>query len=136
MAIGYFSLIFTIIHFPIFYIIIPQSIIGIGIGLFSSPNQTAIMKSVEKKDLGIAAGTLSTMRVVGQSISIALLSAILLLFIPPLILNPILSQKSLTITSAIKNDFETGMNTAFVVSAILCILGAIISSIRGREIKS
>jgi EmrB/QacA subfamily drug resistance transporter len=133
MAIGLISLVFIITYLNIIYIIISQSIIGFGIGLFSSPNQTAIMKSVEKRDLGIASGTLSTMRVVGQSISIALLSAILGAFISSSVLNPVLSHQTVTITAIIKASFEMGMHTAFIVSAIICIFGAMISLIRGRE---
>ncbi len=136
MAFGYFALILTIMYLPIIYIIISQFIIGVGIGLFSSPNQTAIMKSVEKRDLGIAAGTLSTMRVMGQSISIALLSAILLLFIPSSVLNAILDQISISVPPITKVEFEMGMHTAFVVSAILCMFGAITSLVRGKEISN
>ncbi|NHJ20377.1 MAG: DHA2 family efflux MFS transporter permease subunit [Candidatus Lokiarchaeota archaeon] len=133
MAVGLFSLVFIITYLNIIYIIISQSVIGFGIGLFSSPNQSAIMKSVEKRDLGIASGTLSTMRVIGQSISIALLSAILAIFIPPYVLNPVLSHQTIVITSSIKASFEMGMHTAFIVSAIICIFGALISMVRGKE---
>ena len=134
MALGLFSLVFIITYFDIIFIVISQFIIGFGIGLFSSPNQSAIMKSVEKRDLGIASGTVQTMRVVGQSISIALLSAILVIFLPSSILNPVLSHQIVSITSSIKANFEMGMHTAFIVSAIICIFGAIVSMVRGKEI--
>ena len=134
MAIGFFSLVLIIMYLPIIYILFSQFIIGIGIGFFSSPNQSAIMKSVEKKDVGIAAGTLSTMRVVGQSISVALLSAILASFISYSVLNPILSNDIKSISLAIKIQFELGMHFAFIFSACICIFGAIISLIRGKEI--
>jgi MFS family permease len=133
IAIGLFSLIIIITFFDIIYIIFSLFIVGLGVGLFSSPNQSAIMKSVERKDLGIASGTSSTMRVVGQSISIALLSAILVVFIPSTILNPILAHQGISINSTIQSEFEIGMHTAFIVSAIFCILGAVISMIRGKE---
>jgi MFS family permease len=133
IAIGLFSLIIIITYFDIIYIIFSLFIVGLGFGLFSSPNQSAIMKSVEKKDLGIVAGTSSTMRVVGQSISIALLSAILVVFIPSTILNPVLAHQGISINNTIQSEFKIGMHTAFIVSAIFCILGAIISMIRGKK---
>ena len=136
MAIGLFSLIYIIMYLNIVFIIISEFILGFGIGLFSSPNNSAIMKSVEKRDLGIASGTLSTMRVVGQSVSIALLSAILVVFIPSSLLNPILSHQAVSVGSTIKTQFELGMHSAFIVSAIICIIGAITSLIRGKEVTN
>lgn len=133
MAFGLIILIFTIVYFPIVFILLSLSILGVGIGLFSSPNQSAIMKSVEKKDLGIAAGTLSTMRVVGQSVSVALLSAILVVFIPSTILNIILSLGTIAIDATIRSQFLSGMLASFVAAIIICALGAIISMIRGKE---
>jgi predicted MFS family arabinose efflux permease len=40
--------------------------VGTGFALFSSPNMNTIMSSVQKNQLGLASGTASTMRVVGQ----------------------------------------------------------------------
>ncbi len=40
--------------------------IGIGMGLFQSPNNSAIMGSVNKNQLGIASGLLSSTRTLGQ----------------------------------------------------------------------
>ncbi len=50
--------------------------IGIGIGLFSSPNNSAVMGSVPRENLGVASGILSLTRTVGQTTGIAILSAI------------------------------------------------------------
>ncbi len=50
--------------------------IGIGIGLFSSPNNSAVMGSVPRENLGVASGILSLTRTVGQTTGIAILSAV------------------------------------------------------------
>lgn len=50
----------------------PLIIIGIGQGVFSSPNSSAILGSVPQRRLGTAAGTLAQMRSNGQVIGIAL----------------------------------------------------------------
>lgn len=42
---------------------------GFGFALFSSPNMNTIMSSVEKRQLGTASGTASTMRIIGQMVS-------------------------------------------------------------------
>ena len=50
--------------------------IGIGVGLFQSPNNSAVMGSVPRENLGVASGLLSLTRTVGQITGIAVLSAI------------------------------------------------------------
>ena len=49
--------------------------IGIGMGIFQSPNNSAIMGAVPKERLGIASGLLSITRTLGQTTGIALLGA-------------------------------------------------------------
>ena len=46
-------------------------------GLFSSPNTSAVMGCVRKEQLGVASGTLATMRTVGQSLSLAVMGALM-----------------------------------------------------------
>ena len=65
---------------------------GIGFGLFSSPNSNAIMSSVEKRHLGVASGVVGTMRMVGQMMSMGIAMMLISLFISgnrQLILQPI-----------------------------------------------
>jgi len=50
--------------------------IGIGIGVFSSPNNSAVMGAVPQTRLGVASGLLSVTRTLGQSTGIAVLGAI------------------------------------------------------------
>ncbi len=50
--------------------------VGIGLGLFQAPNNSAIMGAVPRERLGIASGLLSITRIVGQTVGIALLSAL------------------------------------------------------------
>ncbi|MFW9971014.1 MAG: MFS transporter [Candidatus Odinarchaeota archaeon] len=135
MAFGFTLLILVIEFLPLIFIIVTQFFIGIGIGFFSSPNQSAIMNSVEKRDHGIASGTLSTMRVVGQSISVALLSAILTLFMPVTILNSILSHKEIIIDPLIKVEFINGMQAVLTISIIICLIGALFSFLRGKSVS-
>jgi MFS family permease len=50
--------------------------IGIGIGVFQSPNNSAIMGAVPRSQLGIASGLLSITRTLGQTTGIAALGAL------------------------------------------------------------
>ena len=53
--------------------------IGLGFALFSSPNNNAIMGAVEKKHYGTASSLLATMRLMGQSTSMAVVTMIIAL---------------------------------------------------------
>jgi len=48
-ALGLFFLIFLTEATPIWYLVVALIILGIGFGLFSSPNTNAIMSSVDKR---------------------------------------------------------------------------------------
>lgn len=51
-------------------------LVAIGIGLFQSPNNSAIMGAVPHSRLGVASGLLSITRTMGQTVGIALLGAL------------------------------------------------------------
>ncbi len=50
--------------------------VGIGVGLFQSPNNSAIMGSVPRERLGITSGLLAITRSLGQTVGIAVLGAV------------------------------------------------------------
>jgi EmrB/QacA subfamily drug resistance transporter len=128
---------FVLMALPVQFILVSQAILGTGSGLFSSPNQSAIMGSVDRKDLGIASGTLATMRVMGQSMSVAVLSTVVGLFIPAAILNPILEQAiGVTVTISVQHLFMHGFLASLMLSAILCYAGSLSAMMRGTETRS
>ena len=65
---------------PIPFIITVLVIVGLGFSLFSSPNMNTIMSSVEKHQYGEASGISSTMRVLGQMVSMTLATLFFALF--------------------------------------------------------
>jgi len=66
------------VHTLSLYLLIPMLMItGTGFALFAAPNNNAIMSSVEKKHYGLAASLLSTTRLVGQVLSVAMMNLIL-----------------------------------------------------------
>jgi EmrB/QacA subfamily drug resistance transporter len=99
-------------------------LMGIGFGLFSSPNSNAIMSSVEKKHLGVASGVVGTMRMVGQMLSMGIAMMILSVYI---------GQQQ--ITPETYPRFVTGMRTGFTIFSVLCILGIFASLARNSKLK-
>ena len=97
------------------------SLLGLGFALFSSPNTNAVMSSVEKRFYGVASGTLGTMRLIGQTLSMAVAMLILTLYLGGVQITP--EQYPL---------FLEGARTVFRVFSALCFLGVFASLVRGR----
>src|SRR5208283_3807198 len=113
-------------------VILRLVVIGIGFGLFSSPNTSAVMGSVRQEKLGVAAGTLGTMRFMGQSIGLALLGAVMAATLPTEALLAVFagltSQGSLAVT-----QFVVGMRNFFLIAAGIGAIGTLASTTRGQE---
>ncbi len=120
MAVGLILLIRIGQGTPVSLIVPCLLMLGFGYGLFSSPNMNAIMSSVEKKFYGIAAGSVATMRLLGQMFSMGIATLILALFIGRVEIAPHLYPA-----------FIKSVKTAFIIFAILCCGGIILSLARG-----
>ncbi len=98
------------------------AVLGLGFGLFSSPNVNAVMGSVEKRHYGVASATLGTMRLVGQTMSMG---------IAMMILGALVGR--IQITAANQGSFLQGTRTGFVIFAALCFAGVFASLARGNR---
>jgi EmrB/QacA subfamily drug resistance transporter len=96
-------------------------VLGLGFGFFTSPNTNAVMSSVDRKFYGVAAGTLGTMRLTGQALSLGLVLLLFSLYIGKVQITP----SSYTV-------FLKAMKIAFSISAALCFAGIFASIARGR----
>jgi EmrB/QacA subfamily drug resistance transporter len=103
------------------FILASLLVLGLGFAFFSSPNTNAVMGSVDRKFYGVASGTLGTMRLTGQTFSMAI---VLLLFS--------LYMGQVQITVQYYPLFLESMRTAFIVMAALCFGGIFASIARGR----
>lgn len=72
MMIGLFAFSFLDKDTSFYLIGINLAFIGLGFGLFASPNNNAIMGAVEAKFYGVASSILAVMRLTGQAISMSL----------------------------------------------------------------
>jgi EmrB/QacA subfamily drug resistance transporter len=93
---------------------------GLGFGLFSSPNTSAIMGSVEKRFYAVASATTGEMRLIGQMLSIGIAS---------LVIAVVMGQVEITPDRypAFLQAFRLGM----LVFAALCAVGIVASMARG-----
>ncbi len=94
-------------------------ILGLGFGLFASPNTSAIMGSVERKFYGVASAMVSTMRLLGQMFSMGLALMVFALFIGNAQITPVQYPALLD-----------SIRTVFVVCTILCFAGIFASLAR------
>jgi EmrB/QacA subfamily drug resistance transporter len=105
---------------PIVVIIAGLAILGLGYGLFSSPNTNAIMSSVEVRYLGLASSMVSTMRAIGQMLSLA---------IAMLVFSAVIG--TVRITPDVYPDLQKSVNIAFLVFFIIGLIGIAASYARG-----
>lgn len=112
----------TLKHCSTVLVVIPLAIGGFGFALFSSPNTNAINARIRPEERGMGNAILSTMRTVGQSLSMCIVT---------IIVNIRLGDMSL---QAVPGDVLIGtIRTCFVVFACLCVIGTIISAVRSGE---
>jgi hypothetical protein len=94
--------------------------LGLGYALFSSPNTNAIMSSVDEQHLGTASGMVATMRSIGQMLSMAIAMLCFSLFLG-----------AAAISAANHMQFMASVKTAFLIFALLCMVGIVASYARG-----
>jgi MFS family permease len=105
------------------------ALVGFGLGLFTSPNNSSVLGSVPRPRLGSASATVAQMRITGQVLGVAVGAAILASRIqdhtrelarnlPP----PLVRRDALILS----------IHDAFYVAAAICVLGALASMIRAR----
>jgi EmrB/QacA subfamily drug resistance transporter len=61
---------------PLYLVVLAMILQGFGMGLFSSPNMNAIMSSVPPKEAPTASASQATMRTIGQTMSLGLLTLV------------------------------------------------------------
>ena len=124
-AAGLVLLCFIRVNTPNYLIVLLLIMMGIGFGLFSSPNSNAIMSSVEKRHLGVASGVVGTMRMVGQMMSMGIAMMLISLYIGKQTINP-----------ATYPGLMSGMRTGFLIFSILSVFGIFASLARNEKLAN
>jgi EmrB/QacA subfamily drug resistance transporter len=109
-------------------------IVGIGSGMFNSPNTAAMMGSVAPHRRGIAAGARVLVQNTGAVISIAFVLAIVTSAVPKKVLFSVFSGIANHISTAQLNPFITNMHTALWCLTAVSLVGAVISAARPKEV--
>ena len=121
-ALGLFLFIFLNGTTPLWYIIAVLVILGLGFGLFSSPNTNAIMSAVEKRYYGVASGINGTVRLLGQMFSMGIAMMIFALVIG-----------QVEITPQYYPQFTQSLHWAFILFTVMCLAGIYFSLARGKN---
>jgi len=106
---------------PLWAIAAALALLGFGFALFSSPNTNAVMSSVQKPVYGVAAGTLATMRMTGQTLSIGVAMLVFALVVG-----------KVQITPEYYPQFLMSVNISFAIFSVLCVGGVFSSLTRGN----
>jgi EmrB/QacA subfamily drug resistance transporter len=97
---------------------------GIGMGMFGSPNNSALMGSVSPKNRGSASGILATVRNLGMVTGLGMIS---------LIYNSAIQKSSLNDISKYASAFKDTMPIIIIISIIAIIFTSLRKSVRGTN---
>jgi MFS family permease len=122
VIVGIIPLVFLDSSYPIYLIAVSFGIIGLGTAFFSSPNIRAIMSSVPKSSLGIAAGLEGTMRTIGQTLSFGVLTVVFAVIIGDVVITPIYYP-----------HFITSARIICIIFLILALVSMMFSILRGKR---
>lgn len=115
---------------PRINIIIALIVLGLGSGLFQTPNNSAIMGSVPPNRRGIASGLLASMRNIGMVFGVAISGAV---FTGRLnYLTEYLSGQGLAGNQLKVEAFTGAMHLAYIVSTLIAAAAVVTSLIRGQ----
>jgi len=115
-SMGLLGLSFIVEDTPLSWVVLFLVLLGCGLGLFSTPNTTVIMGSVDRHNYGVASSLLATMRNTGMMVSMGIVMIFFSLMLGSTSINPEMSQ-----------GFLASMQLIFLVFFVLTLLGAVIS---------
>ncbi len=102
-------------------IVTALAVTGLGSALFSSPNTNAVMASVDREDYGVASSVLATMRSIGNTLSMAVVTAAATAL-----------MSDATLMEASHEDMIIMMRISFSIFSLFCAAG-IFFSIKGKK---
>jgi EmrB/QacA subfamily drug resistance transporter len=117
-------------------VLAPLAILGLGGGLFWSPNTSAAMGAAPVARLGVASATLSTLRNVGFLMSYALAIAVAAKSLPPQVMNALFLHAGVQLGAPDMAAFTTGMSHALHLSFGLSLVAALVSSLRPQPARA
>jgi DHA2 family multidrug resistance protein-like MFS transporter len=103
---------------PVWRVAASAAVVGVGVGVFASPNNNAVFAAARQEDLGVANGMLGTTRNLGVTLGVSFAGLVLVLGAPG---------------HAFPSgpDFAAAMRAPLLLAAGFAVLGAVLSSLRG-----
>lgn len=120
-SVGLLILSFIGMETSITYILVGLTVLGIGFGLFSSPNTNVVMGSVDRKVYGTASAMLGTMRNTGMMLSMAIAS---------LTIHWFLGKAQIGVSNL--PEFVSSTQIVFGVFTVLCAAGVFASLVKAK----
>jgi MFS family permease len=94
------------------------ALLGLGMGLFQAPNNSIIMGSLPKEQLGIAAGVMGTMRNMGMVIGVAIAGAVF--------------TNRYVHYGGIDRSFLPAFQDTYIAAAVICGIAVVTSLVRSK----
>jgi len=122
-----------------FEIVTRLTLLGIGLGLFQTPNNNSLMSSIPQNRLGVGSSFLSMVRSFGQSVGAALATTIVstsLLAVSGQTSLRSLEDAGLQEDSLILSAFMQGYRYVYLTAGFVCLAGAVASAMpdwRGKR---
>lgn len=120
-AVALFLFSFLSVDTPVIYVMATLVLSGVGFAFFSSPNTNAVMSCVNKAQYSVAVSMLSTMRNLGQTISMVFVTVVVSM-----------NMGRMALADAGPALLADTMREAFAVFTVLCVLGVLLSHMRGK----
>ncbi len=121
-------------HTPYWHSALWLGLVGVGSGIFNSPNTAAMMGAVPANRRGIAGAARMLLTNAGAVLSIAFVLAVVTSAVPKDVLFKIFSGLASGLSSSALAPFIHNMHTALWVLAAVSLLGAVISLLRPSHV--
>jgi EmrB/QacA subfamily drug resistance transporter len=129
-AIGLAGMTTLQVHTAYWQSMIWLAIVGVGSGMFNSPNTAAMMGTVPAKRRGVAAGARTLLQNTGAVLSIAFVLAIVTSSIPKATLFAVFSGVTTGLSAEKLAPFIANMHTALWVLVATSVVGALVCMLR------
>jgi len=98
------------------------SILGLGFGLFSTPNNSAIMGAVKEQEVGVASASMNLSRTIGNLVGMSLVNLMMHYYIG-----------DATFTPENNPELMSTISLALIMSLSFVVTACVISALRGRQ---
>lgn len=125
---------------PIFLVGVWIGMLGLGSGLFQSPNNSLVMSKVPRTQLGIAGSINSLVRNIGMVVGITVATTTLFG-----VMSSLAGQRVTGLVPGRPDLFLSGMHVVFMTSATICLVAAVLTgwrlwsakrAVRGEQLRS